>query len=185
MKSHLVFDTYSACKAYLSKKYEKYDKSFIEQVEGRSTNPRMLIAGNGLSRLAMKDKDYSWKSWIEDVWKDIDPLFSFDYAMERRMTLPECIDYLRERAKEIDKAEGDGNERATERMLIEKLWEVTELSEPVNVHNKCLESFDIIVTTNYDTLFERAAIKNPTLNTSVHVIDNRKRPKRAFLFWKW
>lgn len=123
------------------------------RVSDRSRTP-VLLVGNGITRLAKtQGANVSWYQWVRTSWEAISPPVSLDYAIARGLTLPECISYLQTWLEKSEK----GNAGELKRQMYERLWRATEQqSEPGEVHMKCVEHFNIIITTNYDTLLERA-----------------------------
>lgn len=130
----------------------------IAQFRGDPGSPsvghRLLLAGNGLTRLAVGSM--SWRQWIREAWNAADALpFPLEYAELRGLTLPECLSLL------IESLGATGSRR-----VYDRLWNATEHPRSVDIdlslHELCIRQFGTIVTTNYDTLFERAAIHGST-----------------------
>lgn len=125
--------------------WNKLDESTKREL--RDGDP-VLFIGNGITRLAdseAADRPVSWRGWVEDSWRTVNPPTSFDYVLRRGLTLPECLSYLLAHA-------GEHKE-----LIYKNLWKATEIeSRPGRVHFSCVDHFTTIVTTNYDTLLERA-----------------------------
>jgi len=154
------------------KKHIESDVSLKELFESHQFKNSALMAGNGLTRLALVNSP-SWYQWVERLWGEIDPAIPFDYVTMRDVSLPECINYLHKQTE---------NDKEKQKSIYKLLWKSTEKApipadinkEPHNLemdlrfHAFCVEHFKIIFTTNYDTLFERTCKK---LNFNVEIFE--------------
>lgn len=113
---------------------------------------RVLIAGNGLSRLAESKvgRTVSWSSWIREAWDEKLLKLRYEVAVDKGLSEPEQLSFLLNSF--IDR--GDPN---ASKLLFARLRDLTEGDlAPGTLHVSCCNTFDVIITTNYDTLFERA-----------------------------
>ncbi|RTL25974.1 MAG: hypothetical protein EKK47_22275 [Burkholderiales bacterium] len=119
-----------------------------------------LFAGNGLSRLALTpgsgaspsfSRGVSWRQWVADQFDELaNDSATWSYLEADGLSLSEGIQCIRDRA---DLPRDDLTR------LYQTLWEQVEIaSAPGFVHHAAVDTFHVIVTTNYDTLFERAAV---------------------------
>lgn len=112
---------------------------------------RMVFVGNGITRLANPDAP-SWRSWIAPLVEQKQNFSNKNYKpgeyLLEHLELPEIFDYLEQIGANIDY-----------RGIWSKLWESTECSKPSLLHRTLLSFFNLLVTTNYDTLLERAGLE--------------------------
>ena len=139
---------------------------------------RVLIAGNGLSMMAKMGKGQrplTWEAWISKCWSQ-DRLLGYkaSYADVRGLSYPERISFMSTGylAKESDESAGARAKKARASILgtLRDAFEPTDKGESVKpgaVHRLCIEIFDVIITTNYDTLLERAAKDIADFETTV------------------
>jgi sugar/nucleoside kinase (ribokinase family) len=154
-------NNYDHLKEYFSQEYFKKN-SFLGH-----NNKTAIVFGNGITRLALNSP--SWYGWVKNLWEDIKPEIPFEYMQLREVTLPECIQYLIDTTSLIEKTEESEKAR---KLIYKSLWNATEnidLNQVMpDIHKKCVHSFKIFFTTNYDTLLERICLKNQ-IGVDVHV----------------
>ena len=148
--------------------------------------PRVLVAGNGLTRLAERsavasDEEFSWNSWLRRTWDDETLGIRYEVAQDRGLSEPELLSFA------LQSHAAGGATAGSADIIVADLRKWTETAlEPGPVHGLCVQIFDAIVTTNYDTLFERAC-KHLGYDAEVYVVevdptkDTRKGEKLAWL----
>ena len=111
----------------------------------RATPHRMVLVGNGLSRLA-NPRSPSWRRWLKPLLADRAD-FPPHY-IESHLQLSEILDFVQPDLSAEDRRE-----------LWHQLASQTETVPHTPLHEGLLLSFDVIATTNYDTLLERAGLQ--------------------------
>lgn len=129
----------------------KIRKHLQKELEKFPVNLKLVpIVGNGLTALASK-RPYFWSNWASDALKSVGDEAGKLNALKRHgYDLPEIFSYA------FDKTRDDAaGQRVIWKPLIKEVKKLTPT--PLHYALACLASE--VVTTNYDTLLERAAVK--------------------------
>ena len=117
--------------------------------EGMQYSKIIIFAGNGLTRIAAAMADTSaltWRRWINDCLSQAAPSRRLEYLLSLNYSLDEIFSYCLHHAP--DKSHD----------LWKSLWESLACIAPSALHRAIAGVATAIVTTNYDDLFEQAAL---------------------------
>src|SRR6185369_4513776 len=102
---------------------EFWKKTSKQERDALTTGEPVLFLGNGITRLAESERELvSWHGWVQECWERIRPPLTFEYAVRRGLTLPECITYLQDY---LDQGRGPKNSDLR-KFIYKSLWETTE-----------------------------------------------------------
>jgi len=124
---------------------------FKKCVDGREYDRLIIFAGNGLTRIAASGQkdDVSWTGWIKACLKDVKSDLRLEYLSALGYSLDQAFSFA------LDLAIEKGTPHPV--ALWRHLWNATQSLKPSPVHEALVQAADVIMTTNYDRLFEQTA----------------------------
>src|SRR5579872_1920385 len=133
--------------------FDVLQPQFAKKVNGKQYDRLVIFAGNGLTRIAAalgESGNVSWHEWINKCLEDVNADQGLEYLLSLGYSLDQVFSYALHLAGEMTPALGPVT-------LWRHLWRTTLKLKPSPLHEALVEAADVIMTTNYDRLFEMTA----------------------------
>jgi sugar/nucleoside kinase (ribokinase family) len=129
------------------------EPQFLDKVRNQAYDRLVIFAGNGLTRIAAalgEGGDVSWTNWIKKCLEDVKSDQGLEYLLSLGYSLDQVFSYALDLAATKERSLNQVD-------MWRYLWGATLPLKPSPLHQALMESANVILTTNYDGLFELTA----------------------------